>query len=158
MVGVDVRYLWDFTVFDVNEFFIGQADSCTGRFQISANSLFWLVVFWQDSGRSLKPRMELVTVTKQLPRVFHNVIWEEIPRKTGSAYIIHEYLYQRNKMVKDVTYLRCQFYYKFNCKGRAVVTGENGNNKVKIMGSHNHQPILEVWKRWVRFLSAVWKT
>ena len=45
MVGVDVRYLWDFTVFDVNEFFIGQADSCTGRFQISANSLFWLVVF-----------------------------------------------------------------------------------------------------------------
>ena len=88
--------------------------------------------------------MEHLPTTKQIPQIFHNVIWKEIPRKTGVAYIIHEYLYQRNKMVKDVIYLRCQFYYKFKCKGRAVVTGANGNNKVKIMGCHNHQPILEI--------------
>ena len=72
----------------------------------------------------------------------HNVVWEEVmSRRNGKGYKIGDYIYQKDRTSrKGIWYLRCKRRKKLACKGRAIVSGENGKNEVKIMGEHNHDP------------------
>ena len=64
-------------------------------------------------------------------------------RNAGVGYKIGDYVYLKDKTSsKGVLYLRCQLTKQYMCKGRAVVTGENGKNEVKLMGQHNHPPTI----------------
>ncbi|XP_072015880.1 uncharacterized protein [Amphiura filiformis] len=72
----------------------------------------------------------------------YNVVWEELSRgRNGRGFKIGDYTYLKDRTSrKGVWYLRCKRRKRYQCKGRAIVSGENGNNEVKIMGIHNHDP------------------